>query len=76
MEVLTLIPVPSFTFFGCTFESKLDVYEKKVAMINQCSKLFESGFIDLWLMEEVSDGDGKSWGWTKKYSIGHLICTN
>ncbi|KAI9075078.1 hypothetical protein K1719_042976 [Acacia pycnantha] len=73
MEAFTLLPRPSIsTPYARTFQHLLDVYENKVAVLH-AHYANEYAFIDLWVLEEVSDAHGKSWGWTKKYSIGQTL---
>ncbi|XP_028754824.1 putative F-box/LRR-repeat/kelch-repeat protein At1g11620 [Neltuma alba] len=72
MEVFTLIPTPFLIPLRTNPSSQivLDVYENKVAVLFQYGDMLEPSFMDLWVLEGGSGACGKSWGWTKKYSIG------
>ncbi|XP_028752344.1 F-box/LRR-repeat/kelch-repeat protein At2g27520-like [Neltuma alba] len=72
MDVFTLIPTPFLIPLRTNPSSQivLDVYENKVAVLFQYGDRLKPSFMDLWVLEEGSGACGKSWGWTKKYSIG------
>ncbi|KAK4259365.1 hypothetical protein QN277_005706 [Acacia crassicarpa] len=71
MEVFTSIRIPSSFFVPPLSQYVLDVYEDKLAIIHQyvheLKEVLEHIYIDLWVLEEGSGADGKSWDWSKKW---------
>ncbi|XP_028757948.1 F-box protein CPR1-like [Neltuma alba] len=68
-EVFTLIPTPS----SAADRIVLGAYENNAAMLHHYYA-HEPRFLDLWVLEErITGAYGKSWGWTKKYSIGPTL---